>query len=259
MAACLNNNVGAVRALIERGAPCDSVDPADNCAAIHNAILNNTGGSHMGVARELLTNPHSAAATRASLALCQPPGLPALFRAAVHNQLEMLELLLEHGATIPETAVGPEHPLHRWGDCEPAMITATQASLRDTAYALMYSSWSNQMYSQHGSRVGEKNLAAARHQGRVIDLMLRHCPPTSSYVRNIVESLPRPRSTDGMVATGSLTCGAAGCTEVGTTKCGACKEVCYCSRGCQKAHWKAHKEDCGQRCQATKEAIGEID
>jgi len=26
--------------------------------------------------------------------------------------------------------------------------------------------------------------------------------------------------------------------------CGACKQVKYCSQGCQKAHWKQHKPIC---------------
>ena len=27
-------------------------------------------------------------------------------------------------------------------------------------------------------------------------------------------------------------------------KCGKCEDVCYCSRECQKAHWKEHKKEC---------------
>jgi len=270
LTACLNKNVGAVRALIKRGVPCDSVDPEDNCAAIHNTICNNKVGSHVGVARELLTNPLSAAATKASLTLCQPPGLPALFFSAARNELEMIELLIEHGATIPETPVPPDHPLrdafalsllksrdeastfdhgvvdHGVVDHgivvagAAAMNAAMHASLRDTAYLMMHSSWSNQLYEQPG--VGSKNLEAARHQGRVIDLMLRHCPPTSRLVHGIIDALPRPRSNDGSVDTGSRAC--ANCPKQGKVKCGACAKVRYCSKQCQKQHWKVHKKDC---------------
>ena len=28
------------------------------------------------------------------------------------------------------------------------------------------------------------------------------------------------------------------------SKCGGCKQVAYCNAGCQKSHWKTHKNDC---------------
>ena len=28
------------------------------------------------------------------------------------------------------------------------------------------------------------------------------------------------------------------------SRCGKCRQVCYCSAGCQKAHWKLHKKSC---------------
>lgn len=31
-------------------------------------------------------------------------------------------------------------------------------------------------------------------------------------------------------------------------KCGQCENVCYCSKECQKAHWKEHKKDCKPAC-----------
>lgn len=33
--------------------------------------------------------------------------------------------------------------------------------------------------------------------------------------------------------------------------CSKCKEVPYCSRACQKAHWKVHKRDCCKKKSAT--------
>ena len=32
--------------------------------------------------------------------------------------------------------------------------------------------------------------------------------------------------------------------EVGSRLCSACHQIGYCSRECQKAHWKAHKVEC---------------
>ena len=34
------------------------------------------------------------------------------------------------------------------------------------------------------------------------------------------------------------------CKKVAENKCTACKEVFYCSRECQKKHWKTHKIEC---------------
>ena len=34
------------------------------------------------------------------------------------------------------------------------------------------------------------------------------------------------------------------CQKTAETKCTACKEVFYCSKGCQKKHWKEHKFEC---------------
>ena len=36
------------------------------------------------------------------------------------------------------------------------------------------------------------------------------------------------------------------CSKVGKTwRCSKCKRVRYCSRECQKSHWKGHKKTCG--------------
>ena len=37
-----------------------------------------------------------------------------------------------------------------------------------------------------------------------------------------------------------ILCGASGSTK----KCSSCKTAYYCSRDCQMAHWKTHKEFC---------------
>ena len=42
------------------------------------------------------------------------------------------------------------------------------------------------------------------------------------------------------------TCKAKNCQKKGTSRCGRCKNVWYCSRQCQLSHWKKHKKKCKQ-------------
>jgi hypothetical protein len=35
--------------------------------------------------------------------------------------------------------------------------------------------------------------------------------------------------------------------ELKLSRCGACKKVAYCSKGCQKAHWNVHKQQCAKK------------
>lgn len=48
----------------------------------------------------------------------------------------------------------------------------------------------------------------------------------------------------------SYACGNDNCENVGTgyKKCGTCKIQRYCSKECQKAHWKKHKSMCKRLC-----------
>lgn len=39
-------------------------------------------------------------------------------------------------------------------------------------------------------------------------------------------------------------CGNGECPKLGLEKCSGCKAIRYCSRKCQKTHWKHHKSDC---------------
>jgi hypothetical protein len=41
--------------------------------------------------------------------------------------------------------------------------------------------------------------------------------------------------------------------------CGACKSVHYCSKACQQAHWKGHKQACKEMTAAPAQATAEED
>lgn len=40
------------------------------------------------------------------------------------------------------------------------------------------------------------------------------------------------------------TCARTECTSEGTLRCSGCKQVSYCSKGCQKSSWRMHKSTC---------------
>ncbi|KAL7526279.1 hypothetical protein ACHAWF_001707 [Thalassiosira exigua] len=39
-------------------------------------------------------------------------------------------------------------------------------------------------------------------------------------------------------------CGNCGVVSASNKRCSRCKAIVYCSRGCQRAHWRAHKQNC---------------
>eukprot|EP00930_Biecheleria_cincta_P067467 TRINITY_DN5408_c0_g2_i1.p1 TRINITY_DN5408_c0_g2~~TRINITY_DN5408_c0_g2_i1.p1 ORF type:complete len:290 (-),score=56.24 TRINITY_DN5408_c0_g2_i1:80-949(-) len=42
------------------------------------------------------------------------------------------------------------------------------------------------------------------------------------------------------------------CSDPGSSKwCSLCREVAYCSKGCQQAHWKIHRRSCSKRFEAS--------
>lgn len=46
------------------------------------------------------------------------------------------------------------------------------------------------------------------------------------------------------MASVSSACGFCGAEKKNLSKCSRCKSVFYCSKECQKSHWKAHKPNC---------------
>jgi hypothetical protein len=51
-------------------------------------------------------------------------------------------------------------------------------------------------------------------------------------------------STSAFLTQGRLDCRNPTCSNRGTKKCGKCNSARYCSRECQMAHWKEHKQVC---------------
>ena len=56
---------------------------------------------------------------------------------------------------------------------------------------------------------------------------------------------------------GNVECGLPCCFKKGIHACGRCRSIGYCGKGCQTAHWPAHKEICrsGLRKERTTESV----
>jgi hypothetical protein len=60
---------------------------------------------------------------------------------------------------------------------------------------------------------------------------------------DIVALLKKPVERD-LIADVVTQCQGPDCLKEGTQRCNRCKAAYYCSRECQKRHWKTHKPVC---------------
>ena len=69
--------------------------------------------------------------------------------------------------------------------------------------------------------------------------------PTTRFLFKNLAHLHKDMGNQTTAATG-LVCAYCGtCGETGAmARCSRCKAVFYCSKSCQKKHWKAHKQFC---------------
>ena len=76
--------------------------------------------------------------------------------------------------------------------------------------------------ARHGA-----NIRSSAQYGTTADVAAKSNPKLSKWLEDRSE------------------CANEGCEKAGSQKCGACEEVRYCGRQCQKAHWLAeHKREC---------------
>ena len=232
--ACLNGNVPALRALVERGARVDVPD-ADNCSLIYNATFN----SHVGIIAELLTNPRSAAATRGTFGWRHATEHgTALFKACGSGKLEIVKLLLEHGDRFSSAPLTEEEPLLQVVQIDPIMRMSFK-TVADLTVAFLYQLWPSERYDKVRSAVQAiEELVADAHKGSVCPLVdcLR---PAAQAAFGTAQRAP----ADSACACNR--CGKA--RESGFKKCGGCKAVYYCTQACQKADWKTHKHRCNKK------------
>ena len=63
----------------------------------------------------------------------------------------------------------------------------------------------------------------------------------ASFHQTLHIDLPSPPFASSMT---EHRCASGACRNGGTRFCGSCRTTCYCSRDCQKAHWRRHKLTC---------------
>jgi hypothetical protein len=77
--------------------------------------------------------------------------------------------------------------------------------------------------------------------------LIAHHAPLPAVLQPLIGAYARP-TRDEMWSTGlpvsTDECSSLGCGSEGLKRCQRCKQVRYCNRQCQLAHWKAHKVDC---------------
>jgi TPR repeat protein len=66
----------------------------------------------------------------------------------------------------------------------------------------------------------------------------------SGYVGSDEPATAADEPDEPATALPPLVCAAVGCTEPGLLACSRCRAALYCSQACQRAHRRAHKEDC---------------
>ncbi|RXW23557.1 hypothetical protein EST38_g2280 [Candolleomyces aberdarensis] len=82
-------------------------------------------------------------------------------------------------------------------------------------------------------------IAAARTNPQIREGVMRKMLKDLTPVYPPLESLPCANAHWQWQAAESPSC-----NKPGKLVCGSCRLTAYCSRECQKAHWKAHKKDC---------------
>ncbi len=74
--------------------------------------------------------------------------------------------------------------------------------------------------------------------------ILKRSKKDDAKLVRVLEALP-PQNSTGIEC---MFCGALPeCDAITLSKCGQCSQAAYCSRGCQKAHWKIHKKVCEKK------------
>ena len=98
--------------------------------------------------------------------------------------------------------------------------------------------------SSSGRLHANRHLQLPMQQGR--NLPLISTPKSlrfSSCVSLLHPSQPHPASRQHLKMSPQR-CGNGKCREPGVLRCSKCKWKSYCTKTCQKAHWKKHKMSC---------------
>ena len=94
--------------------------------------------------------------------------------------------------------------------------------------------------------VGHRSTCPGQTQGCMINMGMRLGMTSDELCEVLKEAGTDSDTTDDASVT---TCSNPSCSNAvdGTRTCNGCQQAFYCSRNCQKRHWKAHKKQCRSR------------
>ena len=231
-----NGHVEPVRLLLERGVNANQT-VSNGCSALWYACQND----EVVLARLLLE--HGANVNQ----IVQDATL--LLVACQIGALDLVRLLLAHGADVKQAMNNGAGPLH----------IACQNGLVDIVRLLLeYGADANQV-SNHGCAPYTPLLAASTYgHDAVVELLREHAAAVARGLKD--EASRAPPETCGSEnperelyscrrAREKRTCEKCGAVAALSApkllRCAGCHRTRYCSRACQKAHWKnRHREEC---------------